>query len=138
MRFRQASLLFLLVAISCTKSAEKKKLVSSGNLSGKWEYTEHYFSIGGPGAWQPVLPSGQMIEFMPLGLFRSAASFSGTFRNYEVVDSVTVKFTPAPTASGYLLMRYQIDEAQGTLLLSPIEPMCIEGCSDKFRRSNKN
>ena len=44
--------------------------------------------------------------------------------------------TPASTASGYVLMRYEINVEEGILLLHPIEPMCIEGCSYKFKRRN--
>ena len=126
--------LFLLVFASCTRPVEKGKDFSTGSLIGKWEYMEHYFSIGGPGKWQPVQPAGQVVDFKSDGTFTSAASFSGTFLNYEVIDSTTVKFSPASTASGYVLMRYEIDAAKGTLLLHPIEPMCIEGCGHNFKR----
>ena len=129
-------LLFLLVIASCSRPVEKGKVFSTGSLVGKWEYTEHYFSIGGPGKWQPVQPAGQIVEFKTDGTFSSAASFSETFENYEFIDSTTVKFTPASTTSGYVLMRYEINEAEGILLLHPIEPMCIEGCSYKFKRRN--
>jgi hypothetical protein len=134
--FRNPSilLLFLVAVASCGKHAEKGKVFSTGSLVGKWEYTEHYFSIGGPGKWQPVQPGGQTIDFKPDATFTSAASFSANFQSYEIVDSTTVKFTPAPTAPGHVLMRYEINSAEGILLLHPIEPMCIEGCSYKFKR----
>jgi hypothetical protein len=127
-------ILFLVTIASCTKSADKERSLTSG-LTGKWEYTETYFSIGGPGTWHPVQPGGQTIEFKPDGSFISVASFSGTFRHYEVNDSATVKFTPAPTSSGFVLMGYIIDSTEGSLLLYPVNPVCIEGCTDKFRRS---
>ncbi len=103
-------------------------------MVGKWEYTEHYFSIGGPGMWQTVEPAGQIVEFKTDGAFSSVASFYSSFLNYEVIDSTTVKFTPASSSSGYVLMRYEINVEEGILVLYPIEPMCIEGCSYKFKR----
>lgn len=128
-----AFLLFFVVIASCGKHPNKGKAFSQESLVGKWEYTEHYFSIGGPGQWQPVQPKGQTVDFKSNGAFSSTASFSETFLKYEIIDS-TIKFTPASTNTGYVLMRYEINGDDGSLLLIPIDPMCIEGCSHKFTR----
>lgn len=127
------SLIFLIAITGCNKPEEKSK-VSKG-IAGDWEYTEYYYSIGGPGLWRPVTPAGQIVAFNTDGSFHSVASFSETFRNYQVIDSATVKFTPASTSSGYVLMHFKIDSTEGTLILNPIEPMCIEGCGYKFSPS---
>ncbi len=131
----QIFFLFLVIVGGCGQHAEQGKVFSSGSLAGKWEYTEHYVSIGGPGKWQPVQPAGQIVDFKSDGTFSSVVSFSETFRKYEIIDSTTVKFTPASTASGFVLMRYELN-GEGNLLLHPIEPMCIEGCSHKFKRKS--
>ena len=128
-------LLFLVAIASCSRPVEKGKVFSTGSLLGKWEYTEYYISPGGRVEWQPVQPAGQIVEFNADGTFSSVASFSETFLNYEIIDSTTVKFTPASTPSGYVLMRYEINDSEGTLLLHSIQPMCIEGCGHKFKRT---
>ncbi len=128
---------FFLIIASCSKKKEAgldKLPVSSKALLGKWTFTEYYLSIGGPGSWYPVQPSGQTIEFEQDGTFQSTTAFSNTFNRYEIMDSVKVKFTPAPTASGYVLMEYKFDAADRTLILIPVDPICIEGCSNKFTR----
>jgi hypothetical protein len=133
--FRFMAFVFLLGMVSCSRTAYKITQAPLGTLLGKWAYTEHYVSTGGPGQWSLVQPAGQIIEFKEDGTFQSAPSFSGTFRRFEIIDSTKLRFSPAPTPSGFVIMEYKVDTAEGTLLLRPIEPMCIEGCDHKFKRS---
>ena len=129
---KQASLgCFILGMVSCSRPAYKLTQSSSGILLGKWIYMEHYFSTGGPGQWSPVQPVGQTVEFKEDGTFQSVPSFSGSFRRFEIIDSTKLRFTPAPIPSGFVSMEYKVDTAEGTLLLRPIEPVCIEGCNHK-------
>jgi len=53
---------------------------------------------------------------------------------FEILDSVTVKFQPVSTPSGFILMGYIIDTMERELQMYPVNPMCIEGCSNKFTR----
>ncbi len=100
----------------------------------KWTYIEYFFSIGGPGQWHPVTPSNQTIEFKTDGSFIPAGSFLKPATKFEIVDSVTIKFQPASTPSGYILMGYLIKAAERELYLYPVNPACIEGCNNKFKR----
>jgi len=116
-------LVLLLFSVACKKSIEPIE----NSLIGKWTYTEHYISSGGPGEWRPVAPK-ETIEFKPDGTFIPSDSFLKDANHFEILDSVTIKFQP-----GFILMRYSIDTSARELLMSPV-PMCIEGCSNKFTR----
>ena len=120
----------LLFAIACKKSVDPIE----NSLIGKWTYTEYYYSIGGPGEWHPVTPPKQTIEFKSDGTFIPSESFLKDANHFEILDSVTVKFQPASTPSGFILMGYTIDTTARELQLWPVNPMCIEGCSNKFKR----
>ena len=120
----------LLFAIACKKSVEPV----ANSLIGKWTYTEYYISIGGPGEWRAVTPPNQTIEFKPDGTFIPSESFLKDANRFEILDSVTVKFQPASTPSGFILMGYIIDTMERELQMYPVNPMCIEGCSNKFTR----
>jgi hypothetical protein len=123
--------LILLVFIPGCKKSSLEPIENS--LIGKWIYTEYYQSIGGPGQWYPVTPPGQTVEFKPDGRFLSS-SFLKDADHFQILDSVTVKFQPASTSSGYILMGYSVDTAARELLMYPVNPFCIEGCSNKFKR----
>ena len=97
-------LVLLFFTVACKKSIEPIE----NSLIGKWTYTEYYYSIGGPGEWHPVTPK-QTIEFKPDGTFIPSESFLKDANHFEILDSVTVKFQPASTPSGFILMRYSID-----------------------------
>jgi hypothetical protein len=129
------SILYLLLVFlitACNKSANVNKEPIDKTLTGKWTYTEYFFSTGSPGSWHPVSPANQTIEFKADGTFMPAESFLKTANRFEMVDSVTIKFQPASTATGYILMGYQIKTAERELYLYPVNPLCIEGCSNKF------
>jgi hypothetical protein len=124
------NLILLIFILGCKKS----NLESIGNsLTGKWVFTEYYIAPGGPGQWQPVTPPGQTIEFKPDGRFLSSL-FLKDATHFKILDSVTIKFQPVSTVSGYILMAYSIDTAARELLMYPVNPFCIEGCSNKFKR----
>jgi hypothetical protein len=123
--------ILLLFTISCKKSGDKTIEPVENSLIGKWTYTEHYGSSGGPGEWRPVNPSNQIIEFNSDGTFVPCESFLKDANHFEILDSVTVKFQPA--FSGFSMMSYSIDTIARELILTPI-PLCIEGCADKFKR----
>jgi hypothetical protein len=123
--------ILLVFAIACKKSGDKTIEPVKNSLIGKWTYTEHYGSSGGPGEWRPVNPSNQIIEFNSDGTFVPCESFLKDANHFEILDSVTVKFQPA--FSGSSMMSYSIDTIARELILTPI-PLCIEGCADKFKR----
>ena len=104
------------------------------NLIGRWVYVESYYSVGGPGKWHPVLPSNQKIEFKPNGQFIPPQSFLRTMNWYVPIDSVTIKFQPSLGSSENVLMGYKVDTLNNELFLYPVNPICIEGCNNKFKR----
>jgi len=123
-------LVLLFLTVACKKSIEPIE----SSLIGKWTYTEYYISIGGPGEWRAVTPPNQTIEFKPDGTFIPSESFLKDANRFEILDSVTVKFQPVSTPSGFILMGYIIDTMERELQMYPVNPMCIEGCSNKFTR----
>ncbi len=127
-------LIFLVFILGCSKSDNTKLKPIENTIIGKWTYIEYFFSTGAPGKWHPVTPANQTIEFKSDGSFISAESFLKDATEFEIVDSVTIKFQPASTPSGYILMGYSIKTAERELYLSPVNPICIEGCSNKFKQ----
>jgi hypothetical protein len=121
----------LLFIIGCKKSDLEP---IDKTLIGKWTYTEYYMSVGGPGEWRSVTPPKQTIEFRPDGTFIPSESFLKDANHFEILDSVTIKFQPASTSPGFILMGYSIDTIARELQMYPVNPMCIEGCSNKFKR----
>ncbi len=124
----------LILMTACNKSVVVNKEPIDKTVIGKWNYTEYFFSTGGPGSWHPVSPANQTIEFKSDGTFVPAESFLKTANRFEIIDSVTIKFQPTSTAMGYTLMGYQIKTADRELYLYPVNPLCIEGCSNKFTK----
>jgi hypothetical protein len=125
-------ILFMILQSSCSKPGIIHKTPIEKTVLGKWTYTENFYSAGGPGAWHAVTPANQTIEFKANGSFIPAPSFLNGANRFEMLDSVTIKFQPATTSSGFILMGYILDTAQRELYLYPVNPMCIEGCSSKF------
>ncbi len=125
-------MMLLLFAVACRKSANKD--IGPVMLTGKWTFTENFYSTGGLGEWHPAQPANQVIEFKPDGSFSGAANFLSGATSYEIVDSAKVRFGPASLPAGFRLMIYDLKSAPGTLVLYPADPICIEGCSYKFRR----
>ena len=119
---------------ACRKTDPEIGGKSAQSLIGKWTYTDYFYSIGGPGEWHPVEPANQTIEFKADGSFVPAESFLKGVTRYEVLDSIRIKFHPTSTASGFTLMGYSIEKAGKELKMYPIDPLCIEGCNNRFRR----
>jgi hypothetical protein len=131
-KMRFLRLIFLVFIFGCRKSDKLEPIENS--VIGKWTYVEYFYSIGGPGHWHAVTPPNQTIEFKSDGSFIPANSFLNGATKFEIIDSVTIKFHPASTPSGYILMGYFIKTLKRELNLYPVNPFCIEGCSSKFKR----
>jgi hypothetical protein len=121
------------ILFSCKKSSVTSNPIGN-SLIGKWTYTQYWYSIGSGGEWHAVKPTNQTIEFQSDGTFISAESFLKEANTFEIIDSATVKFLPATNASGSQLMSYKIDTIKRELTMSPINPVCIEGCANRFKR----
>ncbi len=124
-------LLVCMVIGACKKSGggtfDKK-------LTGKWVYTSYSFGTGGPSVDRPADPPNQQAFFKDDGSFYSSVSFLKGFMRYEVQDSARLRFFPSSKPAGYLLMGYQLDTIHHALILFPVDPFCIEGCSFTFKR----
>jgi len=121
-----------LLTLSC--GCQKDLGAVENNVDGKWIFTQCYISPGGPGEWRSASPPGQTIEFKPGGQFVPSESFLTGSNHFEILDSVTIKFQPASTSSGYILMGYAIDTLARELLMYPVNPRCIKGCQYRFKR----
>lgn len=132
--------ILLIGMIAMTMLACEKTPITNGapwrGLLGEWTYREYYVSPGGGGSWYEVTPSNQKIEFAVNGNFVPAPSFMPEFNHFEYLDSVTIQFSNTITNIAGRQMRVSISEDGATLYLSPWNPICIEGCSNKFTRNN--
>jgi hypothetical protein len=129
---------FSLVLVLCILACHKTEVSTTGSpqsrILGKWNYAKRYYSIGGPGEWHKIEPDSQSIEFKSDGSFLPTESFLPGARKYEVIDSAKIRFTPASTQSGYILMGYSLENGGEELYLYPVDPICIEGCNNQFTR----
>ena len=133
------SLFYLILAsivllASCGKTGNPVWQKSGKNIFGKWTYTDYYLSTGGPGEWQQVKPANQSIEFKTDGSFVATESFLKGATTYQILDSTRIRFQPTSTTSGFTLMGYSVEKEGKELYLYPIDPICIEGCNNKFTR----
>ena len=129
-KLRLLSLIFLVFIFECRKSDRLR--AEDNNIIGKWTWVEYCLSIGGPMECYPVTPLFQTIEFKENGSFISKGSFLKDANRFEIVDRKTIKFQPALTSSGSILMGYFIKTAERELHIYPL--YCIEGCEDVFKR----
>lgn len=121
---------YILYAFACVLmfACKKNNAPVNTTLYGKWKLTETAFSSGGPMEKRPADPNHPVyIEFTINGEYVDNRS-SGTPTTF-VIDSNTVRFNARPNADT-ITYRYAI--ANGTLKLTPIQPMCIEGCYTKY------
>lgn len=134
---KPVAIIFFALSLSCFISCKKGAVLPVDfDLKGKWLYKEYGYSIGGPMIWQAPLPANQYIEFKEDGTFVPAEGFLKGSSRYQKTDSITLQFSPVQTATGYAKMRCVIDSVSGILHLWPVEPACIEGCSNRFVRKN--
>jgi len=126
----------LVIVLAVTGSCKKAGPGMAGpvSLNGKWKYVEYYASIGGPGNWYPASPANQWIEIKGNGDINSNMSSFNGVTGYQLQDAVTIKFMMPSAPGGFWLFRYNIDTLLAQLVMSPVNPACIEGCAIKFKR----
>jgi hypothetical protein len=126
-------MMFIAGVNSCKKSADITGKPAGASITGKWNYTAYYFSIGGPGSWQPVSGTNQWIELKENGSFSSNFAPFNYVVSYQLTDSIHIQFNKA-LGQDALLYRYALDTVKHELLLSDAINICTEGCAQKFAR----
>ena len=107
-------------------SCSKNKAHINEPLLGKWQLSINAYSIGGPiqeHAADPAKPV--IVEFKKDGTYTNSAD--SKYTQYSA-DGNRIKLT-GPGATSVTL---QFTITGTTLMLTPIEPMCIEGCYTKY------
>lgn len=127
--------ILLFATASCTKvdTSRKGKEYPNG-LAGKWNYTEDYYSIGGPLLYRPAHPPGQWVDFRENGTLTSTMELFKGVDTYEVQDSIRIRFFTPAHANGYFSYFYSIDTITHTLSLSSLDYICIEECGIRLER----
>jgi hypothetical protein len=120
---------YLILLFCITLSACKKDKTVATDLAGEWKLSEYYISSGGPGEWKAAEQKTQI-------KFGSNGTMSGNAYpdrvKYAIKDSVTLSFYD--NKNSVVDFRYRLKN--GTLTLSPTNPVCIEGCASKFIKIN--
>lgn len=132
-------LLVLLLAVACDKNAEEPIPPEQTLLSGRWMETEAFISNGGPQYWVDV-EDGETLEFTADGTFTSdryAECATGTYflEGTELMLLYDCEgFEPA-SANENGFITYLLEFYPDYFIISPTSgPICIEGCSYKYRR----
>lgn len=98
-------------------------------LTRKWKLTVNAYSIGGPLQEHPVTGAKQtVIEFKENGTFTSTAADNP--HNRYTADAAANTVTLTGNGAATVIMRYAISGSN--LTLTPIQPICIEGCYTKY------
>lgn len=123
--------LFLFSLGACSKHQSEKKFPKE--LTGKWKYSQYFYSPGGGLIFTPTENLHQWIDFKADGSFSSNLPEFQQATSYEVLDSVKVRLInpSAQTSPRYF---YRFDSNAQTLTMSSADYICIEGCGWKFRR----
>ena len=123
--------ILLLSLGACNKALNNKTF--SKELTGKWDYNQSFYSIGGPLIYTSTENLHQWINFKADGTFASSFPAFQQITNYEVLDSIKVKLINLSTQSASRYF-YSFDANRQILTMSPADNICIEGCGWKFKR----
>ena len=121
----------LLALTACEKSMVAGKGLSAG-LAGRWNYSQSYYSIGGPLMYVSTENLHQWIDFGTGGNFTTNIPQFQGFTSYEVLDSAKIKLIRRALSSERFFVH--IDAPIRTLTISSADNICIEGCGNKFKR----
>ena len=126
--------IIIVAACACNKSSVIRSKSYPDTLQGKWQYSAYYMSIGDPGSWYNVSPMIEWIDLQPNAVVSSNMAPFSDAGSYRLPGSNTIKFMIPSKPDGFLLFQYTLDTVNATLVLSPLNPLCIEGCAIKFKR----
>lgn len=131
-RFFTLLIVCLPALVACDKQVTEEKSFSE-QITGKWKFSQSFYSIGGPLIYVSTENLNQWIDFKADGGFSSNMPDFKNITNYELLDSSKVRFISSPSQAG---VRYFIflDSVHSSLTLSPADLRCIEGCGNKFKR----
>ena len=132
-RLTLVTIAITIAGIACHKSQDNNNHPISKSLLRTWIFTEQKIGIGGPGQWTAVNPPNQSLRFNADSTLTTSVTIFTGIHNYTVIDSVSLKLTPASNNNSISVMRYSIDTLKGILELTPTVPLCIEGCSYRFK-----
>ena len=128
--------LFMLFAIfivtSCTKSHEENAGIINKSITGTWNYTQRFYSLGGPLVYESTTQLRQRITFYKVGKLSSDIPAFKNFDEYTIIDSIRVKLSSVSQMDR--LYFFKIDSVKNSLTLSPADNICTEGCGDIFQR----
>lgn len=119
---------------SCSKLSRLREKTFTPGLTGKWNYAEYYYSVGGPLIYKPAESPNQWIIFNDDSSFTSNMTDFDKVMRYEKMDSSKVKLIASQQQPAFRLYHYALDSISNTLSLSPADFICIEGCGYKFKR----
>ncbi len=94
---------------------------------------EYYWSIGGPGYWTKADPAKpEIIEFKSNGEYISGCEDCTGQYTAETDQEIVIKqtFSAGEVRQSELLGKIL---PSGELVITPTNPVCIEGCSYKYK-----
>jgi hypothetical protein len=123
--------LFSLCLIACSKYRADN---SPFRLEGKWRFVSSFMGTGGPTVTVPAERKTDFVEFKANGEFFSNVQGFNQYYAYEIVDSIKLILKSKGVVVQNKPYRYWYNHSNKIFTLSQMEPMCIEGCGDNFKR----
>ena len=121
-----------LVLFACKKNDLQKQSGGPYSRTGRWNYSQRYYSIGGPAIFESTASLHQWIEFSDDGKFKTNMPELSSWMGFEKIDSIRFRFTSTSQPPERYFSRF--DSVKHTLTLSSIDHFCYEGCGFQFKR----
>lgn len=132
-RLTLVTIAIIIAELACHKAQDNSNHPISKSLIRTWIFTEQKIGIGGPAEWTAVNPPNQSLRFNADSTLTTSIIIFAGVHSFTATDSVSFKLIPASNYNNITVMKYSIDTVKGILELSPTVPLCIEGCSFRFK-----
>jgi len=120
-------LLALLVAFCTEEESHDENLT----IVGRWKLVEQEIGIGSPGKWESV-DNGHVFEFKADKSFNVSSHRDCETGTYELTgDTLHLSYNCKGHESE---AAYRLETDNPFIILSPVQPICIEGCRYKYEK----
>lgn len=130
----KAILLVVVVSLSLLACSKYRADNSTFRLEGKWRFVSSFMGTGGPVVTVPAERNTDWFKFDTNGNFSSNVQGYDEYYAYEIIDSFKLLLKTKGVIVQDKPYLYSYDRDKKLLVLSQLQPICIEGCGMNFKR----